>query len=559
MSSRWSYSLLASLLVLTVWAGGACGRLDDVDQPDGERSRSLALALKNVLPGQDASTKMSTQVTQFKGDFRGIERMFLIPFNTESSRAVKQGDPRLGNQNIVLGSSGITQTGLVDNNNSHLFGSAFVPSRMNRVLAYGKAPDYGGLNSKDHKHLNGVLTASNGLTDPSGADDISFHLEPILSSGEVDEYADILAKADELLAKLNVVMAMMAKSKNASILTIFDNAKRLNNILACSYPTFDQIRNDILTALLRIPYESIELVEEIGKITAAVSAFSTVLSAAGGDFPSSYGIPEGSIGFWWNGKAFVRLINGVNIALVAPETYCYPPSLWYFVNSPVRTSINENVEGLYVPSKPWNDILGQYKEGNIVTSITQAVAIEDPLQYGVALLQLSLTTPGEEAATLVPDCPLTGIIIGDQNDVDFSFMPVSGLSRYIYDNNTLTEGGYMKIGKTGLSVPMLVLQTPVDKPVHFALEFKNNTGIVRKCQQGDILPRCKFYLAGTLTPTSGRSVFEQDCKTTVSVKIDGLRNAYNTVPDLHDPQLEVGIETELKWTQITPQSIILHF
>lgn len=558
MSSRWSFSILAFLLVLTVWAGTACSRLDDIGRPDGEQSRSLALSLKNVLPGQDASTKMSTQVTQFEGNFRGIERMFLIPFNTESARAVEQGDSRLGNQNIVLGSSGISQSGLVDNNNSHLFGSAFVPSRMNRVLAYGKAPDYGGLDSKDRRHINGVLTAE-GLADPSGSDDISFHLEPILASGEIDEYADILAMADALLDKLNVVMAKMAESKNASILTIFDNAKRLNNILACSYPTFDQMRNDILTALLRIPYESMDLVNEIGQITATVSEFSAVLSAAGGDFPSSYGIPEGAIGFWWNGKSFVRLINGVNIALVDPVTYCYPPCLWYYANSPVKTSINENVEDLYVPSKPWNDIISQYKEGNVVTTITQAVAVEDPLQYGVGLLQLSLKTPGEEAATLVPDCPLTGIIIGDQNDVDFSFMPASGASRYIFDNNTLTEDGYLKIGETGLSVPMLVLQTPVDKPVHFALEFKNNTGIIRKCQQGDILPRCKFYLAGTLKPTTGRSVFEQDCKTTISVKIDGLRNAYNTVPDLHDPQLEVGIETEMKWTQITPQSIVLHF
>lgn len=558
MSSRWSFNRLAFLLILMVWVGTACGRLDDIDQPDGEQSRSLALSLKNVSPGQDASTKMSTQVTQFEGDFRGIERMFLIPFDTDFSRAVEQGDFRLGNQNIVLGSSGISQSGLSDVNYSHLFGTAFVPSQMNRVLAYGKAPDLGGLDSKNRKHVNGVLNAK-GLADPSGADDISFQLEPILASGEVDEYTDILAMADELLAKLNEVMTKMASSKNASILTIFDNTKRLKNILACSYPTFDYIRNEILSALLRIPFESMELVEEIGQITTAVSAFSDVLSAAGGDFPSSYGIPEGAIGFWWNGKAFVRLINSVNIALVDPGTYCYPPSLWYYANSPVKTSINENVNDLYVSSKPWNDILAQYTGGNVVTSITQAVAIEDPLQYGVGLLKLSLTTPGEEAATLVPDCPLTGIIIGDQNDVDFSFMPASGPSRYIFDNNTLTEDGYLKIGMTGLSVPMLVLQTAVEKPVHFALEFKNNTGYIRTCQQGDILPRCKFYLAGTLKPTSGRSVFEQDHMTTVSVKIDGLRNAYNTVPDLHDPQLEIGIETEMKWTQITPQSIVLHF
>ena len=115
------------------------------------------------------------------------------------------------------------------------------------------------------------------------------------------------------------------------------------------------------------------------------------------------------------------------------------------------------------------------------------------------------------------------------------------------------------VGQTGRSVPTLVLETAVDKPVHFALEFKNTTGYTRYCQQGDILPRCKFYLAGTLDPPIGGSVFSQDHKTTVSIRIESLRNAYNTVPDLHDPQLEIGIETEMKWTQITPQSIILDF
>lgn len=520
---------------------------------------SLVLSLKNVLPGQGTSTKMSTQVTQFGGEFRGIERLYMVPFSTVSSRAVEHEDTRLGEQNIVLASAHINTNGLVANNNSHYFGSAFVPTGMNRILTYGKAPDMGGLDSKDSKHANGVLKAE-GLEDPSVSDDISFHLESILTNEDVDEQAELLAIADGLLDQLNVVMNLMAQSENASIKTIFDNTKRTNYILACSYPTFDQIRNEIQSALLRIPFESMELIEEISQISQAISTFSGLLSAAGSGFPSSYGIPEGSIGFWWNGKAFVRLIGGVNISLVNPAAYCYPPSLWYYANSPVQTSIQEDVKNQYVSSNTqWADILAYYDDGDAVTAITQAVAVVDPLQYGVALLELSLTTPGAEAASLIKDCPLTGIIIGDQKDTDFQFKPATGSSRYIFDKNTLTSAGYLMVGQTGRSVPTLVLETAVDKPVHFALEFKNTTGYTRYCQQGDILPRCKFYLAGTLDPPIGGSVFSQDHKTTVSIRIENLRNAYNTVPDLHDPQLEIGIETEMKWTQITPQSIILDF
>ena len=84
-------------------------------------------------------------------------------------------------------------------------------------------------------------------------------------------------------------------------------------------------------------------------------------------------------------------------------------------------------------------------------------------------------------------------------------------------------------------------------------------------QQGAILPNCKFYLAGELIWANATqpgtenlySIFSQDHKTTVTVRIESLKKAYNTVPDLHDPQLEIGIEAEMKWVPVTPQSITI--
>lgn len=556
------FSLL--LCILSVCIGGGCAR--QRLYPDGEHPQSLALSFRNVVSGQDATTRMSTTVTQSQGEFRGIEHVYIIPFNTESS-LVEHETPRLGDQNVVLGSTGISRAGLVSNNNSYLFGSAFVPERMNRVLAYGKAPDLGDEASKDSKHIYGVLKPE-GLTDPSGSDDISFHLEPILSTRGTGEFAEMMTQADGLLDQLNVVMSLMGRSENASIKTIFDAVKRENQILSCSYATFDQIRSEIQTALLRIPFESVELIEEISQITSALSAFSSTLSAAGSSFPSSYGIPEGSIGFCWNGQGFIRLISGVNIALVDPSSYCYPPGLWYFANSSIKTSNDDRVRDQYVPSNgSWNDILVHYSDGHTVSSFTQSVAIEDPLQYGVGLMELRLSAPGDEAATLINDCPLTGIIIGDQKDVDFGFLPATGPSRFVYDNSVSKN---IRIGLTGTFVQTLVLQTVEGAPVHFALEFRNTTGYTRHCQQGDILPWCNFYIAGELSlePDSGAtqpeqevltSVFSRDHKTTVTIQVDGLHNAYNTVPDLHSPQLEIGLVAEMKWAQITPQSIQLEY
>ena len=540
--------------MLSVWAGAGCSR-EALDDAGERRTISLALSLKNVLPGQEKPTKMTADITQSAGVFRGVERLYVIPFNTETED-VEPGDLRLGSQNVSLGSVGISRSGLVQNNNSHLFGSATVPERMNRVLAYGEAPDEAGGTVKDTKHASGVLRPY-GIDNPSGSDAITFQLEPVMVSGDTDELQEAEDVADNLLDLLNVAMSLMGNSEYAPVKSIFDAVKRENQILACSYPTFDQLRNEIQSALLRIPFESMDLIDEIGRVSQAVSAFSHALSAAGSAFPSSYGIPEGAFGFWWNGSGFVRMVNGVNIALVDPASYCYPPSLWYYANSSILTSDDENVRNEYVAANAaWDDILVHYSGGDRVNGFTQSVAIIEPLQYGVGLMSLSLGTPGSEAMDLIEGCPLTGIIIGDQKDVDFRFQPGTGPSRYIYDN---VMDGTLMIGSSGVATHTLVLQTASGTPVHIALEFRNNTGHTRHCQQGDILPRCKFYIAGVLDAPSEGSVFSKDHRTTVTVNVNSLRNAYTTVPDLHSPQLEIGLVAEMKWNQITPQSIVLDY
>lgn len=543
---------LCILLILLVWAGAGCTRLRRDDA--GEHTISLVMSLKNVDSSQEPATKMSAEITQAGGVFRGIEHLYVIPFNTENL-LVEPQDARLGAQNISLATSGINKTGLVPNNNSHFFGSAFVPSGTNRVLTYGKSPDEGEGASKVSKHLYGVLNGNN-LLDPSRSEDISFHLEPILAGGEPDEMTVVESKADELLDQLNAIMTLMRESQYASIVSIHDAVKRVNQIQACSYAVFNQIRSEIQSALWRIPFESQELLQEIRHIQDAIGSFSTSLAALGSNFPANYGIPEGSIGFWWNGKAFIRLINSVNIALVNPASYCYPPSLWYYANSGVKTSASDNVRSAYNQgSASWSVILDLYRDGDTVSGITQAMAIVDQLQYGVALMKLSLEAPGSDVASLIANCPLTGIIIGEQKDVDYSFMPGTGESRYIYDNNV--SGLY--IGNTENSAQTLVLESGVNQDVHFALEFTNTTGVKKYCQQGDILPWCKFYLAGVLKAPADGSVFTKDHYTEVKVKVGGLQSAYNTVPDLRSPQLEIGVVTEMRWSQITPQSIVLDF
>ena len=145
-SHRRATAHLILLLILSVWAGGGCAREGIADEGGG-RHLSLVVSVKNVLPGQEPSTKMTADVTQSAGVFRGIEHLWIIPFKTEvpleeeESVEVAPGDQRLGGNNVVLGSVGIDKRDLVRNNNSHLFVSAFAPTGMNHVLTYGEAPD----------------------------------------------------------------------------------------------------------------------------------------------------------------------------------------------------------------------------------------------------------------------------------------------------------------------------------------------------------------------------------------------------------------------------------
>lgn len=165
-------------------------------------------------------------------------------------------------------------------------------------------------------------------------------------------------------------------------------------------------------------------------------------------------------------------------------------------------------------------------------------------------------------------CPLTGIIIGDQKDVDYSFAPKSSESFFVYDN---TISG-ITLGVTSQYVQVLVLPTTANQTVHFALEFQNKTSSSFQCQQGTVPLDAKFYLAGELKPYSPGngstqpeggenivSVFNSDHKTTVSIKVNDLKKAYNIVPDLRDPQLELGVVAEMDWMQIQPGGIKLPF
>ena len=568
--ARFASARMFLLFMLLAWITGSCALVDEDLSDVGDHTQTLAMSVKNIESGQVMPTKMSADVTQVNaGSFRGIEEIIVIPFSTEWSKdkakPVEAQTPYFVSRNVAITNPYIRSNQLIEYNHARLFDNATLPNGMNRVLTYGKASESSD-GTKDSKHIYGVLTPI-GMDLLETAGDIRFKLEPILTENEPNE---INQTVDEILTKLTFLISTLQKSTDETVRGIYNQLKLASEdkILACSTPVLNNIRDD-LAALYSVPHAP-----DDPEFNAIYDAYTSFAQAIVDYFPNSYGIPDGAIGFWWNGDKFERLINGVNIALIDSENYCYPPSLWYYGNSTILTT-EDDARSWYVSANDWDTIRNKYKEtipeednGEIVRPSTKSVAIYDPLQYGVGMLELSIKAldPVEDAIIInrAGGCPLTGIIIGGQREVDFAFRPLTSDAHYTYDNKVLTANNKnLEIGVNKGSVQTLVLQTPDDSPVHFALEFKNTTGKSIPCQQGNILPNCMFYLAGELVPSDEitgysdemKSVFKQDRKTYVSVKIKSLNKAYNTVPDLRDPQLEIGISAEMKWTQIQPFEI----
>ena len=316
------------------------------------------------------------------------------------------------------------------------------------------------------------------------------------------------------------------------------------------------------------------------------------------DFPISDGLPEGCVAIQWDGSKFVVISEGTyDIHLAPMDRFCYPPSLWYYVNSQVSVAkmlgseasesvAESNIAAWYKnTSAAWSNILDQYNAGErrlgpVVKKGAVSVAINDPMQYGVALLKLNLA---KTTSSILEDkdhadvnvnnsnFPMTAVIVAGQHKQNFDFSPLTGNEYYVYDNMPLsdTRGTLSWITNSGSvtnspSYTML-LQSLQEEDVIICIEFQNNSNTTFRGETGYIVPGSKFYMYGRIEYNNGtgnkslvKSVFQQDYITEVNLKINSLEHAYNCIPDLQDPQLEVGVEISVDWILATPTNVPLY-
>lgn len=621
----WLFCLLATLLsagLVSCERGDVPGQA--VTEEDAEVSLSLAFALETPSSATKANYGVVTELSEGAPSFRGMTGIRLLAF--DKILQVKSGSWSLGRGRAL---PNISSSGLLSASNAHLFPEDFIslPPGTMAVLAYGTAPRAIPTTATvaASKHLNGSLQEI-GWTSATGtiqANDIRFRPDPIAGGGEAE------AKLDGLIELVNSLVSGVTEEKDYYYFPL-GNLKEGH----VAIPWNETLKDDCLKELFLNFISGGSVVSACGPhLEYRLTALYKGLKAYNSDddnvyehdeeyvayidvdkqtelkykdlynglrdkllgnfnhceqldidgegnvrfkvvddrsFPQVYGLPDGAVRFQWKGGKFVKSVHSLD-GKIDLYRYCYIPPVYYFANTGIRTSLEEQT---YEEGKTWDALLGQYRQGPIVTVGTKSVALEQQLQYACGMLSLSVraTTSSLKDAEDVEipvsssednsNFPLTGIIIGSQYEQNFDFSPRTDNAEeedlieeyFLYDNET---SGMALTTSSGQDLRTLSLPTPQDKNVFFYLEFQNKSGIPFKGSDGVVEPDFKFYLLGTMDlvsklqeegvdPTMNR-VFLQDHYTTIKCQVNSLANAYLTIPTFGNPQLVMGVRTQLDW------------
>ena len=540
----------------------ACGSSEDVgsvtppppitpDDPKPEQNQgpvSLAFSVSGTAIPQ---TRSSADIIQQTGQsFRGLTDQHFVAFMVQ--REVQKGDTP-----YPATVSGYDQT--AGNNAQFFFFKGIELSIGTRsMLAYAKAASITGKTGKDQ---NGSTVANYPANmAPSG---ITFSPERIHTASttpqdaqDIADYLTAIANTPGWAVDHELRQNFIGKGAIAPSLIAGSSASVNAYVAKLEEEVTAKIsEGDLKTALL-----------------ANIANKPDQLKNTSDFYPASIGLPDGAAALKWDdtNNKFVpqtaTTLQGVN----SMNVFAYPAELCYYVNSLIYTSDNAISHTDYTPATKWTEeVLPNYGTSpGVVSSTTRAVAIKDPLQYGVARLDVSIKAKtstlkdGNDVGITVGDTsfPLTGIIVGGQRQVGFDFKPLSAADqqsmvydRYVTkDDNTsaylrpLTTVELSATPAVQAPVHTLLLQSLDGEDETIILEFENNCkdsenkGIAFKGMDGIINPGTKFYLIGTiLKPTEEadkdytKRVFTQDYITTAKIEIGSLARAYNAVPDLY--------------------------
>lgn len=560
------YHIGILLAVLTTWT--ACGNEDDLERSTEPVKVSLAFSLSSKVSDQTRATDPVIQ----EGSFRGIDRLYIIPFDVQGT-ITAEAKPKLfsptGSADVFDRTSSSTPS------RYYYYENCSFMQGVASFLVYGHAePTTGG------KDVNGSLTAD--FPADMSPSDITFSLESIYSETTPHATASAIAKYLTNIANTTGWSTTTDSRLKAYYQNFIGQGSEAPSVIAGSSASVQAYVNHLKTLVTEEP-ESTLRTAILNSITAG---------SVPADYPASIGLPDGAAALRWEipdggtAYAFVpQTVTTTEANINSIMRFAYPPELYYYGNSQICASNIDNRKTYYERTQ-WgtsntdeNTVLAGYEyDPGIVSNNTKAVAIKNPVQYAVARMDATIkadaasltdaknTSISIEATTF----PLTAVIVGGQRPVGFDFKPKDNSEtdvRFVYDSKVNTNTGstpyYLSSEQKG-PVHTLLLQNYDGEAVTIILEFQNNSNTDFYGVDGIIYSGTKFYLIGSIpAPTADsedytKRVFTQDYTTTVNMKVESLAKAYNVMPNLLSPRLEIGVTLTTKWEQAIPTTVILN-
>lgn len=493
------------------------------------------------------SGRLSEDIVQGQSpaQFRGMDNIQLIPF-TQAPAAGGTGQTP-----IALGS--ILDNELEAGTNAKVYYEVRINPGVSHFLFYGEA-----YSANDDAKTNGALKPNI----VQAVNDIKFELQPIATNAESNSETTTLAAALNSIEDATDGTTAWAAS-TSELKTFYDAFIRLKAGSAASIKqALDSLEAGITAT---------EATTESDLKTAILNAIDAAqTSIEDCTYPRNVGLPDGAAQLKFEGGSFsyINSANVGNLSYTSMANFVYPASLYYTTNTAIKTSTSRLADKY---GTDWRTCLALYNGGGTsVEANTQSVALVNQIQYAVGRFDVAAKfsassindNVGESIAVTAEDgITLDGILIGGQKNADWQFAPLASSEEYtIYDASvTSTKLGTADIASK-IMAQSLALSTTEGTNVNFALELTNNTGNAFTGVDGIVPDGAKFYLVGQLIPQAneaGNQVFAKAYNTKANVTISSLAHAYNCIPDLKNPKLELGLSVNLKWTEGLVQDITI--
>lgn len=534
------------VLILASAGLASCSSDDTFSGSKGQSGEPVKTQFAISVPAGKAG-RLAQDIVQGQNPavFRGMNNINLISFNAAPAAG------GTGTEVIKLGS--ILDNELQANTSAKVYYEVPIAVGTTNFLFYGEA-----YSATPNAKTDGALKATIG----ESVDGIKFELQSIATDAENDsEVATLKAALNQVAGATDGTTAW--KDATSDLKKYYE---ALISLKAGSATSVKLALADLKAGVEKATATGEEDLK--GAITTAIGA--AVESIKSCTYPRNINLPDGAAQLKFEGGAFsyTDSSNVGSLAYTSMANFVYPASLYYMANTDIKTA-DTRLSDRY--STNWETCLGLYSGVGKVTATTQSVALVEQVKYAVGRFDVAAKfssdnindNVGESIAVITAEDSITldGILIGGQKNADWQFAPLASSEEYtIYDASvTSTKLGTADIASK-IMAQSLALPTKEGDNVNFALELTNNTDKAFTGIDGIVPAGAKFYLVGQLVPQEGKAdnkVFAQAYNTKANVTITSLAHAYNCIPDLKNPKLELGLSVNLEWTEGLVQDITI--